>query len=118
MAFIATLMGVIGFGLSHGINPSHGWPVASLYAMRSKRPLFSGVISSSIIAAAHFISSIAVVAVYVIVIGSLAIQIPEVYMRWSHLFYFSITSFLLQKKMVTKYFLCQHKEYLLHRLAR
>ena len=34
MSLIAPLIGIIGFDLSHGINPSHGWPVAVLYAMR------------------------------------------------------------------------------------
>jgi hypothetical protein len=38
MSAIASLMGIIGFGLSHGINPSHGWPVAVLYAMHSRKP--------------------------------------------------------------------------------
>jgi hypothetical protein len=28
MSIIAPLIGIIGFGLSHGINPPHGWPVA------------------------------------------------------------------------------------------
>lgn len=32
MSVIAPLIGIIGFGLSHGINPSHGWPVALLAA--------------------------------------------------------------------------------------
>jgi nickel/cobalt transporter (NicO) family protein len=54
MPAVAPLIGIIGFGLSHGINPSHGWPVALLHAMRSRRPLQSGIVSSSIIAGAHF----------------------------------------------------------------
>jgi nickel/cobalt transporter (NicO) family protein len=82
MSLIVPLIGIIGFGLSHGINPSHGWPVAVLYAMRTRRPLLSGIVSSSIIAGAHFVSSIAVVVIYIIVVNSLKIQIPEVYMKY------------------------------------
>ena len=41
MSLIAPLIGIIGFGLSHGINPSHGWPVAVLYAMRRSNQYFS-----------------------------------------------------------------------------
>ena len=48
MSAITPLLGIIGFGLSHGVNPSHGWPIALLYAMRSRRPLQSGIISSSV----------------------------------------------------------------------
>ena len=81
MSLIAPLIGIIGFGLSHGINPSHGWPVAVLYAMRTRRPLFSGIVSSSIIAGAHFVSSIAVVVGYILVVNTLNIQIPELYMK-------------------------------------
>jgi len=48
-------MSVIGFGISYGLNPFHGWFVALLYTMRSRRPLLSGIISSSIIAGAHLV---------------------------------------------------------------
>jgi ABC-type nickel/cobalt efflux system permease component RcnA len=82
MSIIAPLVGIIGFGLSHGINPSHGWPIALLYAMRSRSPMQSGIVSSSIIAGAHFVSSLVVVVAYFIVISNLDIQIPEVYMRY------------------------------------
>ena len=68
MSAIAPLIGIIGFGLSHGVNP---W-----------RPLQSGIISSSIIAGAHFLSSLAVVTAYIIVVNNLDVQIPEVYMRY------------------------------------
>ena len=53
-------------GLLHGLEPGHGWPVALLYSARKKRPFLSGFLSSGIIAVAHFISSIAVVVVYVL----------------------------------------------------
>jgi hypothetical protein len=79
-------MGIIGFGLSHGINPSHGWPVALLYGMRSKRPLLNGIISSSIIAGAHFLSSIAVVIV------------PEVYMRYGAAIALGILAYIIWKE--------------------
>ncbi|WP_148701648.1 hypothetical protein [Candidatus Nitrososphaera evergladensis] len=62
---VVVLLGVVAFGLLHGMNPSHGWTVAVLYSVKSRRPVLAGVTSSSIIAGAHFLSSIAVVVAYV-----------------------------------------------------
>ena len=98
MSIIAPLIGIIGFGLSHGINPSHGWPVALLYAIRSRRPLQSCIISSSIIAGAHFISSLAVVAAYIILVNNLDIQIPEVYMRYGAAIALGILAYIFWKE--------------------
>lgn len=74
------LLGVIGFGLSHGINPSHGWTIAMLYSMHGTKPILSSFASSGIIAGAHFASSIAVVLAYVIF--SSFIQIPQLYLQY------------------------------------
>ena len=98
MSAIAPLIGIIGFGLSHGVNPSHGWPIALLYSMRSRRPLQSGIISSSIIAGAHFISSLAVVTAYIIVVNNLDIQIPEVYMRYGAAIALGILAYIFWKE--------------------
>ena len=98
MSAIASLIGIIGFGLSHGVNPSHGWPMALLYAMRSRRPLQSGIISSSIIAGAHFISSLAVVAAYIIVVNNLDIQIPEAYMRYGAAIALGVLAYIFWKE--------------------
>ncbi len=98
MSAIASIIGIIGFGLSHGINPSHGWPVALLYAMRSRRPLFSGIISSSIIAGAHFLSSIAVVVAYILIVNNLDIQIPEAYMKYGAAIALGILAFIFWKE--------------------
>jgi nickel/cobalt transporter (NicO) family protein len=98
VSIIAPLIGIIGFGLSHGINPSHGWPVALLYAIRSRRPLQSGIISSSIIAGAHFISSLAVVAAYIILVNNLDIQIPEVYVRYGAAIALGILAYIFWKE--------------------
>jgi nickel/cobalt transporter (NicO) family protein len=75
------LLGVIVFGLLHGVNPSHGWTVAVLYSIRSKRPLFSSIASSGIIAGAHFLSSIAVVLAFIFV--SMLVQIPQTYLNYA-----------------------------------
>jgi nickel/cobalt transporter (NicO) family protein len=98
MSAIASLIGIIGFGLSHGVNPSHGWPIALLYSMRSRRPLQSGIFSSLIIAGAHFISSLAVVTAYIIVVNNLDIQIPEVYMRYGAAIALGILAYLFWKE--------------------
>lgn len=74
-------LGIITFGLLHGINPSHGWTVAVLYSIRNKRPLLSSLTSSSILAGAHFLSSIVVVAVFLFV--TMFIQIPQTYLNYA-----------------------------------
>ena len=71
----------MAFGLLHGINPSHGWPIATLYSMRSRRPFLAGITSSSIIAGAHFVSSIVVVAAYLFL--TTLIEIPQLYLRYA-----------------------------------
>lgn len=57
---------VILMGLLHGVEPGHGWPIAVLYSINKKRAVISATISSGIIGLAHLISSIAVVAAYVL----------------------------------------------------
>jgi nickel/cobalt transporter (NicO) family protein len=63
----ASLIGVVAIGLLHGLEPGHGWPLALLYSAKTTRPTFYAVVSSAILAGAHFISSIAVVLIYVVV---------------------------------------------------
>ena len=59
-------IGVAMIGLLHGLEPGHGWPVAMLYSMRKRNAILSATLSSGIIGVAHLISSIAVVAAYVL----------------------------------------------------
>ena len=67
--FNPAYVGVVMIGLLHGLEPGHGWPVALLYSARKKAPLFSGFVSSGIIAFAHFVSSIVVVVAYVLLMS-------------------------------------------------
>jgi nickel/cobalt transporter (NicO) family protein len=108
MSLIASLIGIMGFGLSHGINPSHGWPVALLYAMGTARPLFTGVVSSSIIAGAHFVSSIAVVVAYIVVVNTLNIQIPELYMKYAAAVALGILAYVFWKEKEENLVMSQH----------
>jgi len=62
--FNPTYIGVILLGLLHGFEPGHGWPVAVLYAMKRKNPIFSATVSSLVIGLGHLVSSIAVVVAY------------------------------------------------------
>src|SRR4030042_2285388 len=62
----SAFIGVILICLTHGLNPSHGWPVAFLYSTLKDRPIFYGFVSSLIISFFHFISSIVVVIAYTI----------------------------------------------------
>jgi ABC-type nickel/cobalt efflux system permease component RcnA len=66
-AFEASIIGVIVIGLLHGLEPGHGWPLALLYSAKTTRPTFYAFVSSGIIAIAHFVSSIVVVLIYVVV---------------------------------------------------
>lgn len=74
-------LGVIAFGLLHGINPSHGWTVAVLYSIKKKRQLLSSLISSSTLASAHFLSSIVVVVAFIFV--TIFVQIPQTYLNYA-----------------------------------
>ncbi|MGD6932667.1 MAG: nickel/cobalt transporter [Candidatus Bathyarchaeia archaeon] len=61
-----SIIGVIIIGLLHGLEPGHGWPLALLYSAKTTRPTFYAFISSGVLAVAHFVSSIAVVIIYMI----------------------------------------------------
>ncbi len=63
---MSAYLAVIAMGLIHGLEPGHGWPVAALYSIRCSSPLFMGFLSSTIIALFHFVSSFAVVIVYLL----------------------------------------------------
>lgn len=96
MSSTAILTGIMALGLLHGINPSHGWPIAILYSMRSKKPLLSGIISSSITASAHFVSSIVVVIVYMLLIS--IIEIPQFYMHYGAAITLGVLAYIFWKE--------------------
>ncbi len=102
----AVLASIILFGLSHGLNPSHGWPIATLYSMRSKRPIVSGFTSSSILASAHFVSSITVVLAYILV--SNLIEIPQIYLRYGAAIGLGILAIIFWKEKSEDYIQTQH----------
>ena len=78
---LAVLSGIIVFGLLHGINPSHGWTIAVLYSIRSKRPLLTSILSSCILASTHFLSSIVVVLAFILF--STYIHIPQNFLNYA-----------------------------------
>ncbi|MDQ4056771.1 MAG: nickel/cobalt transporter [Thermoproteota archaeon] len=106
LSSIHVLTGVIAFGLLHGINPSHGWPVAILYSMRSKNPLISGLVSSSIIASAHFVSSIVVVIAFAF-LTSMTI-IPQLYLRYGATVALAILAYVFWKERGEDFAHTQH----------
>ncbi|MFQ6011692.1 MAG: hypothetical protein ACE5KG_05925 [Nitrososphaerales archaeon] len=59
-----TYFGVILFGFVHGLTPGHGWPLAAMLAFKQKNKFSYGFMASLILSMAHFLSSMAVVAVY------------------------------------------------------
>lgn len=106
MSFEALLIGIIILGLFHGINPSHGWPIATLYSMRSKKPYVSGLISSLILAGAHFVSSIIVVLAYILV--STLIEIPQIYLQYGAAIGLGILAIIFWKEKSEDYVKTQH----------
>ncbi|MEM1923436.1 MAG: nickel/cobalt transporter [Nitrososphaerota archaeon] len=73
-----TYLMVAAIGLLHGLEPGHGWPVALLYASKHSGRMFRAFISSSIISFFHLISSLAVVAAYIILKTFVSFTIPYV----------------------------------------
>jgi ABC-type nickel/cobalt efflux system permease component RcnA len=65
-------------GLLHGVEPSHGWLVALLYALRTSKPIVKGFIASCIISFFHLISSLSVVIAYLLLSSLLPFSIPYV----------------------------------------
>jgi len=74
--FNPAYFGVIIIGLLHGLEPGHGWPVATLYSLRKRNPVLTAAVSSGIIGIAHLVSSIAVVVAYVLLQTWLDFQAP------------------------------------------
>jgi len=72
----AALVAVVVIGLLHGIEPAHGWPVALFYAASKKRPGFQALLSSGVMAGAHFTSSIAAVVAYLVLSLFIPLSIP------------------------------------------
>lgn len=103
---IAILFGIIIFGLLHGINPSHGWTIAVLYSLQSKRPLLSGILSSSILASAHFLSSIVVVLAFLLF--STYIYIPQNYLNYAAAIALAILAYIFWREKPENLVKSQH----------
>ena len=93
---VPILTGVIIFGLLHGINPSHGWTIAVLYALQSKRPLLSSILSSGILAIGHFISSIVVVLAFILF--STYVSIPQNYLNYAAAIALAILAYMFWRE--------------------
>jgi nickel/cobalt exporter len=95
---ISLFLGVILFGLLHGINPSHGWIVAVLYSIRKKRQIISSLISSGLIAGAHFLSSIVVVMAFIFVTSLVKIPISQSYLNYGAAIALGILAYMFWKE--------------------
>ena len=93
---IPVFSGIIIFGLLHGINPSHGWTISVLYALQSKRPLLSSILSSIILASAHFLSSIVVVLAFILF--RTYIYIPQNYLNYAAAIALGILAFMFWRE--------------------
>ena len=74
--------------------------------MHSKKPFVSGFISSSILAGAHFVSSIIVVLAYILV--STLIEIPEIYLRYGAAIGLGILAIIFWREKSEDYVKTQH----------
>ena len=92
----AILLGVITFGLLHGANPSHGWTVAALYSIRSKRRMLGAIVSSGMIAGAHFLSSIIVVFAYMSI--TMFVELPQLYLNYAAAIALGILAYIFWKE--------------------
>lgn len=72
----AALVAVVVIGLLHGIEPAHGWPVALFYAANKTRPGLHALVSSGIMAGAHFTSSILAVVAYLVLSLFIPLSLP------------------------------------------
>jgi len=61
---LGLLLGAVGLGAVHGIEPGHGWPVAAAYALDQTNKWLAGLAASLVIGIGHLISSLAMVAVF------------------------------------------------------
>jgi ABC-type nickel/cobalt efflux system permease component RcnA len=101
-----SLIGVVAIGLLHGLEPGHGWPIALLYSARTIKPTFYAFISSGIISFFHFISSIAVVAIYVL--ASSLINFTSPILRYIAFIALILLAFKLLTEKVTDELEAQH----------
>ena len=74
--FEPVYIGVSTLGLLHGLEPGHGWPVAVLYSVRKKNSVLSAILSAGVIGTGHLISSVAVVAAFVLLRAHFDFQAP------------------------------------------
>lgn len=71
---ITLIAGVIGIGLVHGVLPDHGWPIAATYALRQRRRFAAGAIAAIVIGVGHLLSSLALVAAFLLLADTLALH--------------------------------------------
>jgi len=74
--------------------------------MRSKTPFVTGFVSSSILASAHFVSSIIVVLAYILV--STLIEIPQVYLQYGAAIGLGILAIIFWREKSEDYVKTQH----------
>jgi len=98
MQEISIFLGVIVFGLLHGVNPSHGWIVAVLYSIRKKKKMINSLLSSGIIAGCHLLSSIAVVLAFVFVTTFVKIPIPLLYLNYGVAIALGILAYIIWRE--------------------
>ena len=88
------------------LTPSHGWTIAVLYALQSKRPLLNSILSSSILASAHFLSSIVVVLAFILF--RTYIYIPQNFLNYAAAIALGILAFMFWREKPNDLVKSQH----------
>ncbi|MEM3710141.1 MAG: nickel/cobalt transporter, partial [Nitrososphaerales archaeon] len=105
-AFETSLIGIITIGLLHGLEPGHGWPIAILYSTRTTRPTLNALIASGIISFFHFISSIAIVGIYLLI--STTVNFANIFLKYFAFIALVLLAFKLLTEKVEDEFKTQH----------
>lgn len=105
-AFETSLIGIILIGLLHGLEPAHGWPIALLYSARTSKPTLYALITSGIISFFHFISSIAVLGLYLLI--SITIIFYNLLIKYISFLALILLAFKLLTEKVEDEFKAQH----------
>jgi ABC-type nickel/cobalt efflux system permease component RcnA len=109
MDLLVIYLTVLAIGALHGLDPGHGWPLAFFYSTRRERPLLSGLITSSILAGCHLLSSFIVVAAYLLITAY--IPIPAQYLNYGAAIILVVLAIIFWREKIEDEMETQHEHF-------